>query len=43
MDNAFQWNALDVQHQQLFDIIRELNDAMLTGHGKDKALSAELA
>jgi hemerythrin-like metal-binding protein len=43
MDNAFQWtaaysvkvDALDAQHQKLFEIIRELYSAMRSGHGKD--------
>jgi len=45
MDSAFQWttaysvkvNAMDAQHKKLFDIIRELYNAMQLGHGKEVA------
>jgi hemerythrin len=43
MGTAFQWNArysvkvdaMDAQHKQLFEIIRELYTAMRLGHGKE--------
>ncbi len=45
METAFQWNdsysvkvyAMDAQHRRLFEIVRELYDAMRSGHGKDVA------
>ena len=45
METAFQWNdsycvkvsAMDAQHKQLFEIVRELYTAMRAGHGKDVA------
>ena len=43
MESRFQWTAefsvknaaMDAQHKQLFDILRELHTAMRFGHGKD--------